>query len=153
MSVTANQAIVRRFVEEVLGHGDFAALAELTACTCSDHTAPPDQPSGLAGVAPLVVLWHAAFPDLRITVEDLLAEGDRVAVRSTVTGTHRGEFLVVPPTGRRVAVTTMAFYRLVGGQIVERWAVVDTLEVLRQLGGPLPLSTDGHATRRPPVPA
>ena len=153
MGADANRAVVRRFVEEVLDRGDFAALAELAAPDCVEHTAPPGQPPAEGTVARYLVLWRAAFPDLRITVEDVLAEGDRVAVRSTVTGTHRGEFLGVPSTGRRVAVTAMALYRLAGGQIVERWAVVDTLEVLRQLGVAPPLPTGGQGARHAPVPA
>ena len=153
MGADANRAVVKRFVEEVLGRGDFAALAELTTPGCVDHTAPPGQPPAEGTVARYLVLWRAAFPDLRITVEDLLAEGDRVAVRSTVSGTHRGAFLGVPPTGRRVAVVAMAFYRLARGQIVERWAVVDTLEVLRQLGASPSLPADGQGARRAPVPA
>ena len=138
MSVEANTARVRRFVEEVLAGGNFAALAELTAPDCVEHTALPGQPPGEGTVARHMVLWRAAFPELQIIIEDMIAEGDRVAVRSTACGTHRGEFLGVPPTGRRVAVATTALYRLAGGQIVERWAVVDTLALLRQLSAPLP---------------
>ncbi len=137
MSVVANEALVRRFVEEVLAGGDFGVLAELTACTCIDHAAAAGRPTGLAGIAPLMVAWRAAFPDLVITIEDLVGEGDTVAVRSTLRGTHRGAFLGVPPTGRHRTVMGMAFYRLAGGWIVERWATVDTLEVLRQLGAPV----------------
>ena len=152
MGADANRAVVRRFVEEVLGRGDFAALAELAAPGCNEHTVPSGQAPAEGAVARYLVLWRAAFPDLRITVEDLLAEGDRVAVRSTVSGTHRGEFLGVPPTGRPLAVTAMALYRLAGGRIVERWAVVDTLEVLRQLGVPSPLPADGQGAWRLPGP-
>jgi steroid delta-isomerase-like uncharacterized protein len=136
MSVEANKALVRRFIEQALAGGDFAALAELMAPDGVEHTAPLGQPPAEGTAARYLVLWRAAFPDLAITVEDLLAEGERVAVRQTVRGTHRGAFLGVPPTGRQIAVTGMAFYRLAGGRIVERWATVDTHEVLRQLGAP-----------------
>ena len=139
MSVEANKAIVRRFVEDVLAGGDFAVLAELTTPDCVECTALPGQPPGEGTVARYMVLWRAAFPDLQIIIEDMIAEGDRVAVRSTVCGTHQGDFLGLPPTDRRVAVVAMELYRLVAGQIVERWAVVDTLALLRQLGAPPPL--------------
>ena len=83
MSAAADTALVRRFVEGVLVGGDFAVLAELAAVTCVDHAASAGQPSGLAGVAPLMIAWRAAFPDLAIAIEELVAEGDTVAVRST----------------------------------------------------------------------
>jgi steroid delta-isomerase-like uncharacterized protein len=138
MSAAANKDLVRRFVEEVLVGGDFAALAELTTCTCIDHAASAGQPGGLAGVARLMIAWRAAFPNLAITVEELAAAGDRVAARWTLSGTHRGAFLGVRPTGRRVAVAGLELYRLAAGRIVERWAVVDLLGLLRQLGAPVP---------------
>ena len=153
MSLEANKALVRRFVEEVLAGGDFAALAELTTPDCVEHTAPPGQPPGEGTVARYLVTWRAAFPDLQITVEDLLAEGDRVAVRLTVRGTHRGAFLGLPPTGRRVAVGGMELYRLAAGRIVERWAVVDTLALLRQLGAPSPSPAPGAGAPPGAVPA
>ena len=152
MSVEANKALVRRFVEQVLGRGDFAALAELAAPDCVDHAAAAPGRPGLAAIAGVVVVWRAAFPDLAVEVEDLLADGERVAVRSTVRGTHRGDFFGLAPTGRPLAVTALAHYRLAGGRIVERWAVVDTLEVLRQLGVPSPLPADGQGAWRVPGP-
>ena len=143
MFAADNTDLVRRFVDEVLVGGDFAALAELTDVTCVDHAAPAGEPSGLAGVAPLMTAWRAAFPDLAIAIEGLVAEGDTVAVRSTLCGTHRGAFLGVPATGRRVAVAGMALYRLAGGRIIERWAVLDTLGLLHQLDAPA-RGTSGH---------
>ena len=138
MSAAANKDLVRRFVEEVLVGGDFAALAELTTCTCVDHAASAGQPGGLARVARLMTAWRAAFPDLAIAVEDLVAAGDRVAARWTLSGTHRGPFLGRPPTGRRVAVAGTEVYRLADGRIVERWAAVDLAGLRRQLGAPAP---------------
>jgi steroid delta-isomerase-like uncharacterized protein len=151
MSAAANEALVRRFVEEVLAGGDFATLAEVTACTCIDHAATAGPAPGLVGVAPLMVAWRAAFPDLRITIEALVAAGDTVAVRKTLRGTHRGAFLGMPATGRRVAVRGAARYRLAAGQIVERWATVDAAELLRQLGAPPPPRAGGDGTRRSPA--
>ena len=143
MSAEANKALVRRFIEEVLAGGDFAVLAELTAPACVDHAPPPGQPSGPAGIAPLVIVWRAAFPDLAITIEDLIAEGDQVVVHATLRGTHRGDFFGLPPTGRTVAVGGLARYRLSSGRIVERWAIVDTLGLLEQLGVPSPVRRPG----------
>ena len=134
MSTVDNRAVARRFIEEVLGGGDFAALNALAAPECADHADTP----GPATIAQFLVAWRAAFPDLAITIEDLSAAGDTVAVRWTLRGTHRGAFLGRPPTGRAVAVTGIELYRLADGQIVERQASVDTEGLLRQLGVGVP---------------
>ncbi len=136
MSSEANKALVRCFVEKVLGGGDFAALNALAAPDCVDHAAAPGPATCPGAIAQFLVTWRAAFPDLAIAVEDLVAQGDRVAARWTLRGTHRGAFLEVPPTGRRVAVAGTELYRLADGRIVERWATVDTDGLLRQLGAP-----------------
>ena len=149
MSAEANKVVVRRFIEEVLAGGDVAALAELTAPDCAEHTASPGGWPGEGTVARYMVTWRAAFPDLAITVEDLLAEGDRVAVRWTLRGTHWGAFLGVLPTGRSVVVAGLEIYRLDAGQIVERWAVVDTLALLRQLDAPSPSPAPGAVPASP----
>ena len=149
MPTAYNRAAVRRFVEEVLGHGDFAALNALTAPDCADHAAAADP----AAIAQFLVPWRAAFPDLAIAVEDLVAAGDRVAARWTLRGTHRGAFLGVSPTGRRVTVAGTEFYRLAGGKIVERWAVVDTDGLLRQLGVASPSPAPPRRARPALVPA
>ena len=140
MSADMNRAVVRRFVEEVLGRGDFAALAELAAPDCVDHAAPARGLPALAAVAGVVVEWHAAFPDFGLTIEDLLAEGERVVVHATLRGTHRGDFFGLPPTGRPVAVGGLARYRLAGGCIVERWCYLDVAALCAQLGVPAPLA-------------
>ena len=140
MSVEANKALVRRFVEEVLGRGNFAALAELAAPDCVDHAAPARGLPALATIAGVVVEWHAAFPDFRVTIEDLLAEGDRVVVHATLRGTHRGDFFGLPPTGRPLAVGGLGRYRLAGGRIVERWCYLDVVALCAQLGVPVPFA-------------
>ena len=146
MSEAVQIALVRHFIEDVLGRGDFAALNALAAPDCADHADAP----GPAALALFLVPWRAAFPDLEITIEDLIAEGDQVTARWTLCGTHRGAFLGCPPTGRRVAVAGAERYRLADGKIVERWATVDTVELLRQFGAPSPaLSAGGSAALAP----
>ncbi|WP_067847970.1 ester cyclase [Nocardia lijiangensis] len=78
---------------------------------------------------------HRAFPDLHIAVEDSIAEGDKVVSRNTVTGTHTGEYLGLPPTGKPISYREIFIFRFVDGRIVESWGVVDTLALMRQLGG------------------
>jgi steroid delta-isomerase-like uncharacterized protein len=77
---------------------------------------------------------RAAFPDLRVEINDLIAEGDKVVARNTVTGTHRGEFMGIPPTGRRVAYDEIFVVRFADGRIAETWGVVDLASLMRQLG-------------------
>jgi len=82
----------------------------------------------------LVAMYRAAFPDLSFTVEHLVAQGDMVFARLTARGTHRGELLGIPPTGREVTVAVMELYRVTGDKIAEQWVVMDTLGMLQQLG-------------------
>ena len=77
---------------------------------------------------------HRAFPDLHITVEDMIAEGDKVAARDTVTATHHGEYMGLPPTGRSITYNEIFICRFAGGRIAESWGIVDDLSQLRQLG-------------------
>ena len=139
LSIDANRAVVRRFVEEVLGRGEVAALNALAAPDCTDHAAAPGAAPCPEALAQVLVTWHAAFPDLRLEIDELVAAGDCVAARWTLRGTHRGPFLGLPPTGRRVAVAGTELYRLAGGKVVQRAAVVDVPGLLRQLGVPAAL--------------
>jgi steroid delta-isomerase-like uncharacterized protein len=85
-----------------------------------------------------IAALRAAFPDIHFDLEDVLAEGDKVVIRWTCTGTHRGEFRGIAPTGKRVSFPGMNIYRLRDGKIVERWGVEDGLSLLQQLGAPIP---------------
>ena len=100
-----------------------------------DHEMPPGTPGPEAALQWSKMLHHA-FPDLRVKIEDILAESDRVAVRATWTGTHRGVFvpLNLPPTNRSFVFTGMVFWRISGGRIAERWATIDRLGLQSQLG-------------------
>ena len=138
MGAEVNRAVVRRFVEEVLARGDFAALNALAAPDCADHADASGTAPCPEAIAQFLVAWRAAFPDLAISIENLAAVGDRVAARWTLCGTHHGPFLGLPPTGRPVAVAGTEVYRLADGRIAERWAVVDLAGLRRQLGAPLP---------------
>ena len=151
VSIDANRAVVCRFVEEVLGRGDFAALTALAAPDCADRADAPGATSRPEAIAHLLATWRAAFPDLRLEIDELVAAGDRVAARWTLRGTHHGAFLGLPPTGRRVAVAGTELYRLAGGQIIERSAVVDIPGLLRQLGAPAPHPAGPRASGRRPL--
>ena len=133
MSVEEHKAIQRR-VYELFSSGNQEALEEVIAPDAVDHNAPPGLAPGLEGVRQTLGMFRAAFPDLRITAEDLLAEGDRVAARITATGTHRGEFQGLPPTGKQVTISGIEIVRIANGRVVERWGQFDNLGMLQQMG-------------------
>ena len=134
MSTEANKAIVWQFVERVQNGGDLAALDNLCAPGYVNHSAPPGVPADREGLRRLTALFRAAFPDGRMTIEEMVAEGDRVATRKTFRGTHRGALLGIPPTGRAVAIGLIDLVRLADGQATESWSIADDLGLLRQLG-------------------
>jgi predicted ester cyclase len=104
MSAEENKAAVRRFAREVVNGGDFGAFEELVAPDFVAHSAPPGAPPTRETLRHLIEGFRAAFPDLETTEEDLVAEGDKVVYRGTIRGTHRGEFMGVPPTGKRIEI-------------------------------------------------
>ncbi len=133
MSVEEHKAIQRR-VYELFSSGNLAALEEVIAPDAVDHNAQPGMATGLEGVRQTLGMFRATFPDLRFTAEDMLAEGDRVAARITATGTHRGEFQGLPPTGKQVTISGIEIVRIANGRVVERWGQFDFLGLLQQLG-------------------
>jgi steroid delta-isomerase-like uncharacterized protein len=129
-----NKALVRRFLHEVIGQADVAAADALCAPTLIWHGVGIGDLPDLATLKGLLVGFFAAFADIAMSVQDLVAAGDRVAARYTWRGTHRGVFQGLPPTGRTVAVAGSGIFRVAGGQIVEEWWQEDLLGLLRQLG-------------------
>ena len=143
MSMTTlaeNKEIVRRYYEEALNEGRTDLLEELIAQDVvnhdplSDETLTPEEARGFEGFQRHVEVFHEAFPDGMVTLDEMIAEGDVVAARFTVEGTHEGRFGGFEPTGERVSETSMVFYRIEDGKIVERWLESDNLSFLQQLG-------------------
>ena len=128
-----NKALVRRFLEEVVNRGNTTLLADLVTVDHVRH-APDGDLYGLEGIRIDVAGWRTGFPDLRLVVEDLIAEGERVAYRYRLYGTHAGPFLALPATGRPVAVSVLGVDRVVGGRLAESWVCFDAIGLLRQLG-------------------
>lgn len=131
---TTNRAIVHRFVEEAYNAGNLALLDDLCAVDFVNHD--PAQPA-VRDLQALKQLWlaqRAAFPDVRTTIEDVIAEGDRVVKRFTVRGTHTGEFNGIAPTGRQFTLEGIDILRISEGKIQEIWYGYDTLGLLQQLG-------------------
>ena len=129
-----NKAVARRVFEEVWNKGNLAALDEIYVTDVVGHNAPPGQPPGIKGTRQFIGMYLQAFPDTRMVVEDQVAEGDKVVTRWTATGTHRGELMGMPPTGKSARVTGITINRLEGGKIVEEWGIFDQLGMLQQLG-------------------
>jgi steroid delta-isomerase-like uncharacterized protein len=128
-----NKAIYSRFIEEVWNRGNVDLCDELFT---PDATSPsaPQLPPGPEGVKAVVRMFRTAFPDFYMTIEDILAEDDLVVARFVEGGTHQGEFMGIPATGRRTEFTEIAIVRLRDGRLVEtRWEV-DMLGLLQQLG-------------------
>ena len=136
MSTEANKALIRRFFEEVVNRGELDAMDRFLAPEFISHEElPPGIPSGREGAKQLFSMLRSAFPDLRATTEDEIAEGDKVVARVTFSGTHQGDFMGVPATGRRVAYAVIDILRIAEGQVVEHWAVADMLGLMQQLSG------------------
>jgi steroid delta-isomerase-like uncharacterized protein len=134
MSTEENKALLRRFYAEVLTKGNLAVIDELVANDVVSHILPPGLPPGPEGLKMFIGMFRAAFPDLNATVEDQIAEGDKVVSRVTVRGTHTGAFQGIPPTGKQATVQTIDIIRLAGGKQVEAWGGPDQLSLLQQLG-------------------
>ena len=128
-----NKALVRRWFEEVWNNGQVAAIDEMLAPDATVHGLGPDL-VGPAGFKPFQARFRNAFPDLRIQVEDLVAEGSMVAARWSVAGTHHGDALGFGATGRRAQMTGMTFIRVENGRLAEGWNIFDQLGMLQQLG-------------------
>jgi steroid delta-isomerase-like uncharacterized protein len=131
----ANKRIARRWSEELWSQGRLAVAGEIVAPDYVRHDPGDPAPAqGPAGVKRLVQMMRAFSPDLQITIEDIVAEGDTVAIRYTAQGTDTGGFMGRAPTGRATRIAGMQFFRIKDGKIVESWALRDDLTALRQLG-------------------
>lgn len=133
MPTQENKALLRRFIE-LWSTGNLTAADEFVRADLIDHTLPPDLPPGLVGFKMLVGGFRAAFPDLNVSIDDLIAQDDKAAARVTFHGTHRGTFQGIPATGRRMSMGAIGILRFDRGEIVEHWATLDLLGLLQQLG-------------------
>ena len=129
-----NKALARRYVEEAINKGNLAVIDELTADDFVEHNPFPGQAPGVEGEKQLISMMRAAFPDLHSTIEDVIAEGDKVVLRATTRGTHKGEFMGIPPTGKQVTVTEIHIVRFANGKGVDHWGEVDMMGMMQQLG-------------------
>lgn len=135
MSSETNKDIARRYLEEVYGKGDLDLVDELLDSGIQDHEDFGDQkPAGRTGIKELVKVFRTAFPDIRVSIEDMVAEGDKVFLRCSWEGTHKSEFAGIEPTGKHITFDSMDEIRFSDGVIQEHWGVTDTMGLLAQLG-------------------
>ncbi len=134
MSAEENKTLIREVIEEVWNKGNVEAVDRYFSPDYVDHNPLPGQAPGPEGYKQSVGAIRDAFPDLHLTLEDILGEGDKVAFRYTMRGTHRGPFMDMEPTGNTFSVEGMIFARVVEGKAVERWANLDTMGLMQQIG-------------------
>ena len=134
MSIEENKALVRRLMEEVWDKGSLAAIDELYATDFVWRWALPGMAPNREGYKQCVTMNFAAFAEVHCTVEDIVAEGDKVALRWTWGGTHKGKYMGIAPTGKQVTLTGIVISRIVGGKNVEEWGEMDMLGMMQQLG-------------------
>jgi steroid delta-isomerase-like uncharacterized protein len=134
MSLEDNKTIVRAFVETVWNRRQLDRSGELVAPDFVDHAPMPGQAPGLEGVKRNWAMYLDAIPDFRVTIEELVAEGDKVAVRRSYEGTHKGELLGIAATGKRLQFGGISIFRLANGRIAEHWEQLDRLALMQQLG-------------------
>ena len=149
MSAEENKALLRRFID-IWSTGNVATADEFISADLIDHSLPPGLPSGLAGFKLLVAGFRTAFPDLHVTIDDIVAQGGKAAGRVTFRGTHRGAFQGIPATGKTITMGAIGILRFEGGETVEHWAVLDLLGLLQQLGV-APAQTDAPYDSRWPA--
>jgi steroid delta-isomerase-like uncharacterized protein len=128
------KVILQRFFTELFNQAKLSVADELVAANYLNHNAAPGETSGREGLKQFVTNLHGAWADLTFTVEDQVAEGDKVTTRFTITGTHQGEFVGIPATGKPIRVQAINIHRVANGQIQEGWLEWDTLGMMQQLG-------------------
>ena len=134
MTLEENKARERRFAEEIVNKGNMAVATELVAEDFVELDPFPGQAQGRQGLVDVITMMRTAFPDLQWTVEELVAEGEKVASYNVWRGTHQGVFLGIPPTGKRVTVPSMIFDYYVDGKLKESRILMNLMSLMQQLG-------------------
>lgn len=129
-----NKARSRRFVDEIINKGNMAVALELVALDVVERDPLPGQQQGRQGLIDVIAMMRMAFPDLEWTIEELVAEGEKVASYNIWRGTYHGEFFGVPPTGKQVMVPSMVFDRWVDGKLKETRIMMNVMSLMQQLG-------------------
>ena len=129
-----NIDVTREFVEKVFNNGDMKFAEDHTAANFVEHNAPPGMDPGLEGFKKFVTEWRTAFPDLHVTIDDIIAQGDKVVIRNTFTGTHKGTFMGMAATNKPVKVEGIDIVYIVDGKQTDHWGQADMMGMMTQLG-------------------
>ena len=129
----ANETILRRFIGEVINNGDFSVLDELVQPDYV-YRSPDQELDGPEALKGLLAAYRIAFPDLNVKIDDVVNGGDKVVISVTLTGTHEGDLMGVPPTGQPVEINGMILSHFRDGKIAEEWEILDMLAMFQQLG-------------------
>jgi predicted ester cyclase len=143
MSASENKALLRRYVREVWEKQNPSAVRGFLAWNYRRYASPDAAPLTLDDQVERLVGFRTAFPDVQIVVEEVIAEGDYVAFRSTMRGTHEGELMGIAPTGKQVTIGLVDMIRIKDGKFVEQWGGPDMFDLLRQLGVVFSVATEG----------
>ena len=135
MGIEENKTINRRLFEEIWNKGNLALIDEVIAEDFVFHISDSSTGKGPEWYKGAYHFLKTAFPDLHITIEDVIAEGDKVMTRTTWQGTHKGEYMGLAPTGKQFSVTEINIDKYKNGKIIEGWGGVDRFDLLQQLGG------------------
>jgi len=138
-----NKQFMRQFVEEAINKKNLDAIDELVAEDFVEHVPFPGQGPGREGLRQVLAAFLSAFPDIRWTLEEQIAEGEKVVSRFTMTGTHRGDFLGIPPTGKSVNIWGVVIDVVRDGKFAESRIIMDTLGLMQQLGM-IPMPSEGE---------
>jgi steroid delta-isomerase-like uncharacterized protein len=133
MSTEHNKTLVRRVFEEGMNQGNDAVFEDLLDPNYVNYDFPSPSP-GVEGFKQITAMFRAAFPDFHVTIEDELAAGDKVASRGYFSGTHKGEFMGVPATGKSIRVSYIDIWAVENGKLKENWVQMDMLGMMQQLG-------------------
>jgi steroid delta-isomerase-like uncharacterized protein len=133
MSIAENKKIVRRY-QDIYNSNDLESLSEVVSEDLLTPKIMPGIPGGMEGAKAAHRIMLAGFPDYQTVIDDLVAEGDKVAARITMSGTNTGTFMGIPPTGKRISFTGIYIARIANGKIVEHWGEEDSISLLQQLG-------------------
>jgi steroid delta-isomerase-like uncharacterized protein len=135
MSIEQNKALVRQLIEEVFNRGNMSLIDELLAPDFLEREEmPPGMPSDREGVRLATTMLHNAFPNFKATINDIIAEGDKVVTRLTWSSTQMGGFMGIPPAGKSMSIGVIDIFRIDEGKSVEHWGLMDSLAMMQQLG-------------------
>ena len=132
--IDQNKAVYRRFIQEVFNEGRLDMLEQLLSPSYIYQDAPPGTPPNADGIRQVVTNARTAFPDLKVTIEDMVGEGDKICARLTTRGTHKGVFFDIPPTGKTISMKGLTMIHIVDGRMAASWVLNDVMSLMNQLG-------------------